>query len=321
MDVGLMLARPLTTASIACHLATFPQRGLLGGVLVAGAMAFVLAACARPSPEPHINLLKSQQREVREKAAGKLMQYGDEIVPRLIVEVGSGYTTARFESVRLLGRLRDRRAVPILIHALNDRSANVAALAAWGLGEMRAPEAIPALLPYTGEIARDLRAQVIRALGLCYTDTLPTSTADSARVAVLAALDDEVPKVRIAALESMHEFGFPNGLDQVIRLSNDAEPEVRYVAVQALGLIGSGRVPRSAGAAQGVRRDLIIKALLDAIAEPRQSIRTKAVRSLEMMEAEEAIPTLRVLEHGTEEDRREARRVLDNLGASAPPQT
>ena len=249
------------------------------------------------------------------------MGYGDEIVPRLIVEVGSGHTTARFESVRLLGRLRDRRAVPILMHALNDRSATVAALAAWGLGEMRVAEAVPALLPHAGEIARNLRAEVIRALGLCYTESLATPIADSVRTAVLAACDDDVPKVRIAALQSMHELGYPSGLDQVIRLSRDADPKVRYVAVQALGQLGSGRVPRSAGAAQGVRRDLIIKALLDAIAEPRQSIRTKAVRSLEMMEAEEAVPTLRVLEHGTEEDRREARRGLDNLGVSASPQT
>jgi HEAT repeat protein len=316
-----MLESPPISVSIGCH-RTRPRRRVLGiGSCVAGAVVFALATCGRPSPEPHIDLLKSQQRAVRERAAGKLMRYGDEIVPRLIQEVGSGYTTARFESVRLLGRLRDRRAVPILIHALNDRSANVAALAAWGLGEMRATEAVPALLPYTGEIARDLRAEVIRALGLCYKDTLPASTADSVHAAVLAAFDDDVPKVRIAALQSMHEFGFPNALDQVIRLSEDAEPEVRYVAVQALGQIGSGRVPRSPGAAQGVRRDLIIKALLKAIAETRQSIRTKAVRALEMMEAEQAIPTLRVLEHGTEEDRREARRVLENLGVPAPPQT
>jgi len=52
-----------------------------------------------------------------------------------------------------------------------------------------------------------------------------------------------------------------------------------------------------------------------------QSIRTKAVRALEMMEAKEAMATLRVLEHGTDEDKREARRVLDNLGDTQPPQT
>ena len=298
------------------------RRALGIAVSVAGPCVLTMATCARPSPEPYITLLQSQQSAVREKAAGKLLGYGDEVVPRLIQEVGSGYTTSRFESVRLLGRLRDRRAVPILIHALDDRSATVAALAAWGLGEMRVAEAVPALLPYTGEIARELRAEVIRALGLCYDpEGLPASTADSVHAAILAAFDDEITKVRIAALQSMHEFGYRDALDQVIQLSRDGEPEVRYVAVQALGQLGSGRVPRSPGAAQGLERDLIVKALLHAIAEPRQSIRTKVVRSLEMMEAEEAIPTLRVLEHGTEEDRREARRVLEVLGVAAPSQT
>ena len=314
-----MLPRSAKSLSFENHPAPLSRRFIIFGSRAAVAvLGALLATCGRPSPEPHINLLKSQHREVRERAAGELMKYGDEVVPRLIVEVGSGYTTARFESVRLLGRLRDRRAVPILIHALNDRSANVAALAAWGLGQMQAEEGVPALMPFTGEIARDLRAEVIRSIGLCYTDDLPASTADSAHVAVTEALDDEVPKVRIAALESMHELGYPGALEKVIRLSVDAEPEVRYVAVQALGQIGSGRVPRSPGAAKGIRRDLIIKALLDAIAEPRQSIRTKAVRSLEMMKAEEAIPTLRVLEHGTDEDKREARRVLDHFGVAAP---
>ena len=300
-----------------------PRRaGVWVCLAVAAAATVVLATCGRPSPEPLVNLLKSEQSAIREKAAGKLLGYGDEIVPRLITEVGSGYTTARFESVRLLGRLRDRRAIPILIHALEDRSANVAALAAWGLGEMRATEAIPALLPYTGEIARDLRAEVIRALGLCYADSLPASTADSVDAAVLAAFGDELPKVRIAALQSMHEFGYRGALNEVLELSRDTEPEVRYVAVQALGQIGSGRVlGESPVAAQGARRDLIVRALLDAIAEPVQSIRTKAVRALEMMEAKEAMATLRVLEHGTDEDKREARRVLDNLGDTQPLQT
>ena len=309
-----MTAQPRTQARVARR----DRRFAHGATLSVAALAFGLATCGRPDPEPYIHLLKSRQAQERERAAGKLLKYGDEIVPRLIVEVGSGYTTARFESVRLLGRLRDRRAIPILIHALDDRSANVAALAAWGLGEMRASEAVPALLPLTGQIARDLRAETIRALGLCFTDELPASTADSVRVALLDAFGDEIPKVRIAALQSMHELGYPGALDEVVRLSRDESPEVRYVAVQALGQLGTGRVPRSTGPVEGVRRDRIVKALLDAIAEPRQSIRTKAVRSLEMMAAEEAITTLRVLEQaGTEEDRREARRVLENLQAAA----
>ena len=313
-----MTAQPRTQARVARR----DRRFAHGATLSVAALAFGLATCGRPDPEPYIHLLKSRQAQERERAAGKLLKYGDEIVPRLIVEVGSGYTTARFESVRLLGRLRDRRAIPILIHALEDRSANVAALAAWGLGEMRASEAVPALLPYTGEIARDLRAEVIRALGLCFTDELPASTADSVRVAVHAAFSDELPKVRIAALQAGHELGYRNALEEVVRLSRDPSPEVRHVAVQALGQIASGRLPRpGVGPVEGGRRDLIVKALLDAIAEPRQSIRTKAVRSLEMMEAAEAIPTLRVLEHGTEEDRREARRVLESLQAAAPPET
>ena len=60
-----------------------------------------------------------------------------------------------------------------------------------------------------------------------------------------------------------------------------------------------------------------------SLGDSYQSIRTKAVRSLEQMgPPPSAAPALRRLaEGGTDEDRREAGRALDNLaaGAAAPP--
>ena len=280
------------------------------------ALTVTSQGCSRPSPEPYIALLKSMQSAQREKAAGKLLKYGDEVVPRLIEEADSEYTRVRFEVVRLMGRIRDPRAVPTLIRALDDKSAKVAALAAWGLGELKAPEALPHLLRYTREVSTDLRAEVIRALGFCYAgpDTVSEANADSAYASIRKALEDAQPKVRIAALQASRQFGYRDVALDVIRRSRDESAEVRYVAVQALGQIAIGRTPRSIGPVEDQMRDKIVEALLLSLYEPMQSIRTKAIRSLELIGAPEATPQLEKLKaSGTDEDRREAGRILDKL--------
>jgi hypothetical protein len=60
-----------------------------------------------------------------------------------------------------------------------------------------------------------------------------------------------------------------------------------------------------------------VEALVASLDEPYQSIRTKAVRSIEQIGAPEATQALlRLHAEGTEEDQRETRRVLEGLGAS-----
>ena len=300
-----------------------PPVGAISTIVVLTAAAALTAAsqgCSRPSPEPYIASLKSLQSAQREKAAARLLKYGDEVVPRLIEEADSEYTRVRFEVVRLLGRIKDPRAVPTLIVALDDESAKVAALAAWGLGELQAPEALPHLLRYPGEVSTDLRAEVIRALGFCYAgpDTVSEADADSAHAAIRQAYEDAQPKVRIAALQASRQFGYRDVALEVIRRSRDESAKVRYVAVQALGQIAIGRTPRSIGPVDDELRDDIVQALLLSLDEPMQSIRTKAVRSLELIGAQEAAPQLEELKgNGTDEDRREAGRVLDKLRAAS----
>ena len=291
-------------------------RSAATGLKIAVAFTVLVVGCSRPSPEPYIALLKSVQSREREKAAGKLLKYGDDVVPRLIEESDSEYTRVRFEVVKLLGRIKDPRAVPTLIRALDDKSSKVAALAAWGLGELKAPEAVRHLLRYESEVSIDLRAEVIRALGLCYADpdTVSRAEADSAQAAITRAYEDEASKVRIAAVQASRQFGYRDVVLNLIRRSRDEAAEVRYVAVQALGQVAIGRTPRSQGPVGEQMRSNIVRALALSLFEPYQSIRTKAVRALELIGDPEAATQLRKLvDSGSEEDRREAGRVLDKL--------
>ena len=289
------------------------------------AAALAGLACGDPDPEPQIQLLRSLQPEIREKAAGKLLLYGDRVVPRLIQETESSYTRVRFEVARLLGRLRDPRAADALIRLLDDSSFNVASYAAWGLGELKAKKALPSLLRFTETPAKTFRQQIVQALGPCYDDTLHAALDDSVRRVIERAFHDPVPGVRIAALGSARHLGYAGMVEALIRLAADHEAKVRHVAVQTLGQAAIGRAPRSSGPAPAAERAAIEQALVLCLEDSYQSIRTKAVRALEQMGPPPgAAPALRRLaEGGTVEDRREAGRVLEAIaaGAAAPAGT
>lgn len=302
---------------------TAAAAGLAGLAVLAAALAGL--ACGDPDPEPQIQLLQSLQPEIREKAAGKLLLYGDRVVPRLIQETESSYTRVRFEVARLLGRLRDPRAADALIRLLDDSSYNVAAYAAWGLGEMQAKKALPSLLRFAETPSKILRQPVMQALGPCFDDTLHAALGDSVRGVIERAFHDPVPAIRIAALGSARHLGYAGMVEALIRLAADHEAKVRHVAVQTLGQAAIGRAPRSPGPAPAAERAAIEQALVLSLEDSYQSIRTKAVRALEQMGPPPgAAPALRRLaEGGTVEDRREAGRVLEAIaaGAAAPAGT
>jgi HEAT repeat protein len=182
-------------------------------------MTAALWACSEPSPEPLFEQLHSIRSEVREKAAAQLILYGEAVVERLIEESHSEFIRVRFEVARLLGRIKDPRATDTLIRMLGDDSFNVAQYAAWGLGELRAPSAVPDLLSHLGTPSKGFRAQVVTALGRCYDDTIHADLRDSLTAIVIAQLRDPTPKVRIAALQSARHLGYTGMAPALIRLS------------------------------------------------------------------------------------------------------
>ena len=280
-----------------------------------------LGSCADRSPEKYIHQLRSMQKLERTKAANELIRFdADEVVPRLIQEAGSGYIRVRFEVVNLLGRFKDARAVPTLIWALDDKSPRVAAMAAWALGQIRSPDALGALLKYTRDPTVEVRQYVLGALGPCHSHEAVPTLSDSAFHVISRALQATNPKWRIAALQSLREYGYRGAAEQVIRMSRDPSDEVRHVAVQALGQIGSGRHAPPEGIdpiapVDERMRDNIYEALLVALdADEVQSIRTKAVRALVQIGDVRAVPHLEQLQReGSEKDQREAQRALDKL--------
>jgi len=280
-----------------------------------------LGGCGDDTPEKHIHQLKSLQETERTKAANRLIRYdADEVVPLLIKEAQSGYIRVRFEVVGLLGRFKDPRGVPVLIAALDDKSPRVAARAALALGQMRIVEALPALLKYVRDPTEVTRQYVLGALGPCHSYDEEPALSDSAHRVLLRALHAPKVKWRIAALQGLREFGYKDAAEEVMRLSRDPSPQVRYVAVQALGQIGTGKhvPPEGIDAIEPVTermRDHIVEALLVALdADEIQSIRTKAVRALAAIGSVRAVePIEELARSGSDDDRVEAQRALEKI--------
>ena len=261
------------------------------------------------APEEYIHQLKSRQKVERTKAANELIRFdADEVVPLLIEEADSGYIRVRFEVIHLLGRFKDERAVPTLVAALKDRSPRVAAAAAWALGQIGSPTALAPLLKYVRDPTVEVRQYVLGALGPCHSYAAEPALSDSAFRVVHRALRAPKPKWRIAALQSLHAYGYRDAVEEVIRMSLDPSDEVRYVAVQALGHIGHAPPHRPA-------RDAIYEALVVALAaDELQSIRSKAVQALAEVGDERAVPHLqRLMKEGTEKDQIAARHALYKL--------
>lgn len=294
------------------------------GALVLLALLLWSSGCGE-SPDHYIRQLKSLQASERTKAANELIRFdADEVVPLLVQEAQSGYIRVRFEVVGLLGRFKDPRGIPALVAALDDKSPNVAARAALALGQMHVVEALPALLKYARDPSEITRQYVLGALGSCHSYQLEPTLSDSAHRVILHALQAPKPKWRIAALQSLREFGYKDGVEAVMRLSRDPSPEVRHVAIQALGQIGSGKhvAPLGVDPIQPVSermRGNIVEALLVALdASELQSIRTKAVRALtEVGDGRAIAPLEQLVRSGSDEDKSEAVRALDKLRSGA----
>lgn len=272
-------------------------------------------------PEDHIRQLKSLRESERVRASNRLIRYeADEVVPLLIDEAQSGYIRVRFEVIGLLGRFRDPRGIPTLIAALDDKSPNVAARAALGLAQLRTVEALPRLLHYARDPSEVTRQYVLGALGPCHSYDVEPVLSDSAHRVVLSALRSPKVKWRIAALQSLREFGYRDGAEEIIRMTRDPSPEVRHVAVQALGQIGSQKhvgdeTVDPIAPVDGRVFDNVLEALLALLdAGELQSIRTKAVRALGDIGASHTVAALEKLERdGSEEDRVEVLRALEKM--------
>lgn len=98
-----------------------------------------LALRKQPAPQALpdlISCLDAEDRLLAHLSADALVAAGPQAVPPLLDIMENGSHLSRLEAVRALALLEDQRAIPVLFHALDDKSALVTHWADQGLQRM-----------------------------------------------------------------------------------------------------------------------------------------------------------------------------------------
>lgn len=141
------------------------------------------------------------------------------------------------------------------LRALHDRRAWRRATAAYRLGDMACPEAVPDLLAALGDSDSDVRASSARSLGRL-------EAPEAAEPLVVALVEGGVP--RAIGFRALMDIG-ASALPELRRLARNTDPRVSAGAIELVGWLGD---PADA--------DLLV----DAMADPSAEVRARSAAAL-----------------------------------------
>ncbi len=165
-----------------------------------------------------------RQPPVLEEVKEGLRRAGPLAVPALVSELAGGTATSSATAAALLGRIGDRRATKPLVAVLQ-RHETAAAAAIAALAVLKDPEAVPALVHAAGDPSAELRR-------LCY-EALAAIGDDRALVLLERGLPDPAPEVRMWALRLAGVLGPRASSPEILVRLQDPDPGVRREAVAA----------------------------------------------------------------------------------------
>jgi len=100
----------------------------------------------RSTADHLIELLADHRFAVRERAVVQLVQNKDAAVPYLAAAIAGDNAMRCLQATEALVKIGSEKAVPVLVGALENEDSEVRQLAAFGLGSLRAPAAVDALV-------------------------------------------------------------------------------------------------------------------------------------------------------------------------------
>ncbi|MBT3342667.1 MAG: HEAT repeat domain-containing protein [Gemmatimonadetes bacterium] len=283
-------------------------------------LVILLAACAE-SPEELVARLGSRDPRELKEVTDKLLQYDSDVVPALREGLSSQKWRARFMCAQLLGTLRARVALDDLIQVLADSNAGVVERSAFALGQIAAEEAalplilildhpsidvalsattaleqigsplaMPALLKRLDDPSARLRLRSMQALGSCIDST--QAVADTIYGRLVRALDDSSHVQRVAAIAGLRGFAYRGVARWLVKAAEHEQPEVAYVAVQALGEVRGSAHPAWWGVVRPDTSRIPVVLMRVVRHATRDEIRAKAIQSLGQLQTTAAVPLL-----------------------------
>lgn len=192
-----------------------------------------------------------------EQAAAALASIGSRAFQPVLAAITSDAWIARRNAAWTLGAIDDPRAVPALSNALKDREPQVRRESAWALGAIDSREAVPALIAALKDSDAEVRSQAAWALG---------AIDDSRAVeSLVAALGDSAPSVRSQSAWALGAIDSRDAVPGLIKALKDTEQKVRRQAAWALGAIDDNRA---------------VDALLDCLKDKDAEVRRQAAWAL-----------------------------------------
>ena len=150
------------------------------------------------------------------------------IVKRLLRDAKSRLKWSRAHALRILGELKLPASIPTLLHALEDKDADVRNVAARSLGRMKLQAAEEALIALLGKHDQSVSARIAAICIEMGPRTAPL---------LIKTLREGTPKARFWAARILGEIADPRAARSVSEALQDSDADVRSAAVWAIGNI------------------------------------------------------------------------------------
>ncbi len=218
-------------------------------------------------------------------------------------------------------RLQENHDVRGLVHALGHKDPAIQYQAVEALGDLGDPAAVgPLAEALRGDEYSGVRWKAAEALGKIGTPAVET---------LIEALEDPDDDVRWKAAIALGEIGDPRAVAPLIRVLRDPDHFVQSRAAQALGMIGAPAVDSLTRELGNGERDArwgvvlalekigdprAVCALVKASSDPDREVSAGAVAAIDAMGEDGFSELLRVLKYQDPNVRRQAIRVIGELG-------
>lgn len=175
--------------------------------------------------------LSSEDPFLRDQAVLHMAQRGFGVVQALVSILSDHAKPGLAAVAKVLGRVRDRRAIPALIQAakLGDEDLRIAAI--WALSQFREPEILPVLLSEAERPHPIIQSYLAYVLGSYQDDRVVPALASLAR--------HNSPEVAFQAAYSLGEAGDRRAVPILRKMARRCGPPAREAALASLRRLGA----------------------------------------------------------------------------------